>query len=89
MQTFSEYLEALIIRHGSQAGVAAVADVDPAKISRFRSDQIGLTRADIDKLLTAGGAAIATEGETNRYEATIAHLAALWLRERTRKEETK
>jgi len=87
MRNFSEFLEQLIIDQGSQLNVAAATKIESTRLSRFRSDQCGLTRSDIDKLLEIGGATIATEREIRRYEETIDHLATMWLRERRRKEE--
>ena len=86
MGNFSEFLEQLIIDQGSQLALAAAAQIDPTRLSRFRSDQNGVTRGDIDKLLEVGKAVIVTRREIKQYEDTIDHLATMWLRERTRKE---
>ena len=51
MQTFSEYLESLIKQFGSQMALATAAGIEQASISRFRSDQIGLNKDAIDRLL--------------------------------------
>lgn len=84
-RTFTEFLERLITEQGSQLNLAAAAGIDPAKISRFRSDQNGLSRIEIDKLLEVGAATIAMKREIERYEGTIEHLATMWLGERERK----
>ena len=82
MRDFSEYLEYLIIKFGSQTNLAVAAQMDAAKLSRFRSDQNGLIREEIDRLLQLGDAVIATRKEIEQYEDTLDHMAAMWRRER-------
>ena len=82
MGNFSEYLQDLIVKLGSQANVASASDIDPTKLSRFRSDQSGLMRAEVDKLLAIGGAVIALNKDIVKYEDTIDLMTTLWKRER-------
>ena len=82
MRNFSEYLESLIIEKGSQSNVSIEAQIEAAKLSRFRSDQNGLIREEINRLLEIGGAVIATRREIKQYEDTIEHLSTMWRRER-------
>jgi hypothetical protein len=86
-RTFTEFLERLIIEQGSQLNLAAAAKVDPAKLSRFRSDQNGLSRVEIDRLLEVGRGTVAMEREIKRLEVMIEHLASMWLNEREKNAE--
>jgi hypothetical protein len=89
MRTFTEFLERLIIDQGSQLNLAAAAAIDPAKISRFRSDQNGLSRVEVDKILEVGGAAIVMRREIEDQDKMLEYLASLWLRERRKSKEGK
>ena len=87
MQSFSEYLESLIKQFGSQMALATAAGIEQASISRFRSDQIGLNKDAIDRLLMIGKAVILTEEEIRDFEDTLDHMAAMWRRERRRRKD--
>lgn len=87
MRDFTEYLEGLIVRFGSQTAVAAAIEIEAAKLSRFRSDQNGLNKEEIDRLLLIGEAVIVTRQEVQQYEDTIEHLTIMWRRERQQAKE--
>ena len=87
MQTFSEYLESLIKQFGSQMALAMAAGIEQASISRFRSDQNGLSRDAVDRLLAVGKAIIVTEDEIRSFEDTLDHMATMWRRERRKRKE--
>jgi hypothetical protein len=77
MQTFSEYLESLIKQFGSQMALAMAAGIEQASISRFRSDQTGLSRDAIYSLLAVPNAIDVTEEEIRGFEDTLDQMATM------------
>jgi hypothetical protein len=77
MQTFSEYLESLIKQFGSQMALAMAAGIEQASISRFRSDQTGLSRDAIYSLLAVPNAIVVTEEEIRGFEDTLDQMATM------------
>ncbi len=83
MNDFSSFLNDLI-GHVGLGRLADETDIDPAALSRFRSDQGSLGLKKIDALLARGNAMIVTAEDLQKMEETLETISDLWKAERRR-----